>query len=390
MKNNSILWILQTNQLTPVIADFFHLVKTRMAGLVDLTFMVPSRDGDALEMAKELQPDTFSLTARGKERSYSGYLKKKALLSGGEYAQGLPFHEPLLLDDLGGGSIQQPLLHLPKFDEIKGVVLQIPTPLGSSEMEEKTAHTWILWAKHQKIPILGYELLPLDTRWSLVPAMLDGVITTREASYDHLKHTLPDSDKIWLLPPFERKILSPASTKFAISGARAAYHFQNTLAIPQGRSVLFIPHNVAMVHEYKTLLQSLQGLGEKLHLMFSTGKDQIRGAHDHQTIIETVCRRELEHFASHSFHDINAPWEMAMADVVVACSSCFNTCIAEAHTIPTIIFDDTSAPFSRGWTRKVSRPRELSEAIETIMAQNTKKTELAAILANLLKTQATP
>ena len=390
MKKNTILWLLQTNQVTPTIAEFLRLFRTRMEAMGDITFMIPSRDKETLKMAKALQPVPFSISARGQERSYRGYLRKKALLQGGEYALGLPFHEALLLDDLGGGSIQEPWLNFPHQERVKGVILQIPTPLGSSNMEEKTTHAWILWAKQKKIPVMGYELLPLDTRWTLIPSMVDGIITTREESYDHLRKTLENKKQVRLLPSFEGAIFSPASTKFTLNGARAAYHFQNTLAIPQGRTVLFLPHNVAMIHEYKKLLQALRKLGKNLHLMFSIGRDQVRGTHDHQTIIETVCRQELHHFGSHSFHDINAPWEMAMADGVVSCSSCFNTCTAQAQGIPVIIMDETTPPFSRGHIRKVANPNALLNAVKSLMVQNSKRTELGAILSHVLKNQEAP
>ncbi|MCA1795791.1 MAG: hypothetical protein LC660_18325 [Desulfobacteraceae bacterium] len=46
--------------------------------------------------------------------------------------------------------------------------------------------------------------------------------------------------------------------------------------------------NIWLIPPYEELIKTLQPLGKKLHLMFSIGKDQIRGAYTHKEIIEIV------------------------------------------------------------------------------------------------------
>ncbi len=110
----------------------------------------------------------------------------------------------MLLDDLGGGNLLQTRLNLPNEKNVAGIVVQIPTPLGSSIQEEKIFYAWVHFAKMNHMPVIGYELLSLASRWTLAPALMDGVITTQEASWDYLNS--PEADlgtKIWRIPRFE-------------------------------------------------------------------------------------------------------------------------------------------------------------------------------------------
>ena len=113
-----------------------------------------------------------------------------------------------------------------------------------------------------------------------------------------------------------------------------------------------------MVYEYQQLIKILQPLGKKLHLMFSIGKDQIRGAYTHKEIIEIVYQNELQQFASYSFHDMNYPWEMMLADCVVACAAGFNTQVAEKE-IPCIIYDPAMPDMTRGNKNRVASKQGL-------------------------------
>jgi len=382
-KRKTIIWLIQSNQTTPIITDFLKILQTRVEKYIDLLFMVPDTSSNIIENLKVLKPIVFKTNTQTAVPSYQAYLSKRNCLEKNEFTEGLSFADTLLADDLGGGNAQRTALKIPVPENTCGVILQVPTPLGSSEMEERIFHSTILWAKQYKIPVLGYELLPLDTKWTLAPSLPDGIITRHHESYAHLKKQLGHKN-IWLLPLYEASIFSSISTSFNFNGARACYHYRNEYSIPADRTILYLPHNVAMVYEYQEMIKILEPLGDKLHLMFSIGKDQVRGTYSQEEMIEIVYAKNLNSFASYSFHDTNIPWEMMMADVVVACSACFNSEIAEKE-IPCIIFDPQLPPMTRGNKKRVTSDKNLLKLISETIEFHQYKSELADILMLLTR-----
>ncbi|MCF6249123.1 MAG: hypothetical protein L3J69_17470, partial [Desulfobacula sp.] len=299
-----IIWLIQSNQLTPIITDFLQTLHKRVEPYIELLFMVPETSLDIIENIKSLNPVTFKTITRTVTDSYQAYIAKKNALRKKSFTDGLLFSDTLLLDDLGGGNAIQTTLEIPIDNNTCGLIIQVPTPLGSSEMEERIFQSAILWANQNQIPVLGYELLPLDTRWTLAPSLPNGIITRSYESYDYLRKQLPHNN-IWLLPLYEASIFSSVSTSFNLNGAKACYHYRNEYSIPSDRTILYLPHNVAMIYEYQEMIRFLQPLGERLHIMFSIGKDQIRGVYSQRQMIEITYSKELKHFASYSFHDMN-------------------------------------------------------------------------------------
>ena len=383
MRKN-IIWIIQSNQITPTIYEFLKILQTRMERVLDLSFMIPDSSIDIEKKIKGLKPAVFKTSFRTATNSYQGYLAKQKELNHDKFCQGLKFADALLLDDLGGGNVRQTFFEMEKSDNTCGLIVQIPTPLGSSETEEQVFHAAILWARHHGIPIIGYELLPLDTRWTLAPTLLDGIITRYNESFDYLTKTL-NHKNIWLLPLYEASVFSSLSTDFNINGAKASYHYRSAFTIPGQRTVLYIPHNVAMIYDYQEMLKILSPVASQLHLMFSFGKDQTRGSYTQEKIIKTVYHNELKQFASYSFHDMNNPWEMLMADAQIACSACFHTIIAQEKNIPSIIFDPLVPAMERGFKKRVNQKKEFLHSIKKIIQEQSKKNELGDILVLLTK-----
>ena len=378
-----IIWLIQSNQVTPVITDFLKTLQKRLEQYIDLLFMVPETSLDIIKNIKALNPISFQTATRTATNSYQAYLAKRESLDKKDFTDGLSFADTLLLDDLGGGNAQQTTLELTLPDNTCGLILQVPTPLGSSEMEERIFHSSILWAKQNKIPVLGYELLPLDTRWTLAPSLPDGIITRHYESYEHLKKQLSHNN-IWLLPIYEASIFSSVSTSFNLNGVKACYHYRNEHSIPTDRTILYLPHNVAMIYEYQEMIKILQPLGDRLHLMFSIGKDQVRGAYSQREMIEITYNNELKYFASYSFHNMNNHWEMMMADTILACSACFNTQIAEKN-LPCIIFDPILLSVTTGNKKRVSTKEKLLQFIKETIELHQYKRELADILMLLTR-----
>ncbi|MCP3872600.1 MAG: hypothetical protein GY699_05510, partial [Desulfobacteraceae bacterium] len=191
-----------------------------------------------------------------------------------------------MLDDLGSGNLFRAQIHHEIEPNTRAIVLQIPTPLGSSASEERVFYAWIYLAKQANIPVFGYELLPLDTRWTLAPSLLDGVITTTYDSYRHLTQSETElKNKIWLAPRYEGRFFSPGCPPFFRNGLGTAYQYQKEQKIDFDKTILYVPHNVAMTYEYKDLVSLLLPFCDKIHLMLCIGKDQIRGAYKHNEII---------------------------------------------------------------------------------------------------------
>ncbi len=374
----TIIWIIQSNQITPIIAEYLATLRMRIEQYIDLQFFVPDESAEVVEKIKNLDPVVFptsTQTARSPEEAFSA---KRAELAAGTFEDGLSFADVLLLDDLGGGQAARTLLNIERPKHLCGIILQIPSPLGSSDMEERIYHAAILWARQHQIPCIGYELLPLDTRWILAASLPDGVITRHGASYEFLQSRLPH-ENIWTIPWYEGGIFTSNAARFHINGVKASYHYRNVHKVHPGLTVLYLPHNVAMLYEYRKLIEILQPFGKELHLMFTVGKDQIRGSYSHQEMIEMTCKKELAHFASFSFHSMDSPWEMLMADAVVACSGCFHTQVSHGN-IPGIIFDPYVPPMSWGDTCRVALAEELLARVETLINERNHTHEMADIL----------
>ncbi len=379
-----IYWILQNSQITPSMVEFLKLTKHRMKD-VSFEFKIPVGGNDALKLSKGLNPATFEARYYKKERSTENLIRKRDAIGGAEYSEGLFLWRALLADDLGGGVLYKASLQVPPDPLVKCVIIQIPSPLFSHTEEEYIYHAWILWARERGVPVIGYEFMPLDIRWTLAPSLLDGIITTSERSHAHLTTgcgKIPS--QIWLLPRFEACSFSPASPVFLRKDLGIAYNYRALYKIPGERTVLYIPHNVMQVYEYRAIMKKLAGIGYRLHIMFAIGKSQVRGTHTHSQIIKKVCQKELEHFASYSFHDLNSVWDITMADGLVAANACFSTCASSALGIPTIIYDDAVPAGSNGYQKTVNNLSDLMVEIEKIVEYHGKVTELKDVISEIL------
>jgi hypothetical protein len=383
MNKPHIYWILQANQTTPYIIDFLELIAHRTHEFMNLKFLIPDVDTNSLKDSKKLKPIVFQASSSITPDSYEGYNRKRNLLGNDDFSEGLAFYQPLLLDDLGGGNIQITNIHPPADTLPKAVVLQIPTPLGSSESEERLFYAWTHWGKANKVPVIGYELLPLDTRWTLAPSLMDGIITMRRDSFEYLTNEHAHLDQtIWLTPKFEGQLFSPATVPFWRNGMGAHYSFQSDINLDFKKTVLYLPHNVAMTHEFKKILEHLSCFSDDIHIMFPVGKDQVRGAHSHREIIEIVCHKELSAI-SHSFHDMNKPYDMTAADGLVATSNCYGSVVSATNGIPSIIFDPVLSPHSTGHIQRVATVEQLREAVSVLIQHHQQETELSRILFQL-------
>jgi len=380
----SIYWILQDNQVTPVISDFLEMMKHRVKSFATIQYLIPEHNSDTLKIAKKLNPIAFKMSSSIKPNSYEGFNIKKDLIGDHEFSEGLAFWRTLLLDDLGSGNLFRAQIHHKVEPDTKAIVLQIPTPLGSSASEERVFYAWVYLAKKSNIPVIGYELLPLDTRWTLAPSLLDGVITTDYDSFRHLTQNKTEMEnKIWLAPRYEGRLFSPGCPPLWRNGLGAAYKYQKEKKIDFDKTVFYIPHNVAMTYEYKSLVSNLLPFSDKIHLMFCIGKDQVRGTYKHNEIIEIISKKDLKEI-SYSFHDLNVPWEMTIADCVVACSSCYATSIAVNNNIPTIIYDPMINPGKRNAKQTFSSITDFQDCINDIILSHEKRTEFAQILFQTL------
>jgi len=379
-----IYWILQDNQVTPFIVDFLTLLKQRVHEFAEIKYLIAAHNTEALKTSKKLKPVPYHMTSSTCTDSYEGFCKKRDLIGDHEFSDGLSLWRTLLLDDLGSGNLFRADLHMKEKENIHGIILQIPTPLGSSVSEERTFYSWVYTAKQSNIPIFGYELLPLDTRWTLAPSLLQGVIASTQDSFKHLSDKDTGmNNKLWLIPRYEGRFFSPSCTPLWRNGLGTAYKYQKELKIPMDRTIIYIPHNVAMTYEYKKLVSFLKPFEKKIHIMFCIGKDQIRGTHKHDEIIKIVCKNDLKTI-SHSFHDLNSPWEITMADCVAGCASCYTSSISAANNIPTIIYDPMVKPNKNNFKKSVSTIADFTSFIDKIILTHNNKTEFAKIIFQII------
>jgi len=382
-----VYWVLQDNQTTSNLIDFFGLIQTRVKEILTLKFLVPETSTKTLKQLSAINPVVFGVAYGQKQNSYEGYSLKKNQLGDHGFSEGLKFRQALLLDDLGGGNLLQTRLTLPMENNIAGIVVQIPTPLGSSAQEEKIFYAWVHLAKTNRIPVIGYELLSLASRWTLAPALMDGLITTQKASWDYLNSPAAALNaKIWRMPRFERCFFSPATHPSWRNSMGLRYQSQD---IPRKKTILYIAHNVAMTYEYKDLLGHLAPMGKDLHLMFSYGKDQVRGAHTHQQTIETICRDELKYF-SFSFHDMNRSTDVTMADALICCADCYNAAVSSGIGVPTIIYDPMVPENAQGYKIWIQTAGALIRQVQHIIDRHNEETELSRILIDLAQRNPAP
>lgn len=380
----TILWLLQNNQVTPLIADFLKLLKNSLKG-INIQFISPAMDEEVLKLIKDLEPLTFQAGRKTQPPSEEIYKKKRELIHDGRFKDGLEIWKVLILDDLGAGVTTNTQLALPLLDNIYGIILQIPTPLGSASQEEILFYEWLNMAKNKNVFIAGYELLPLYGRWTLAASMLDGIITNSRLSYQYL--TDPKNkikSKVWKLTPNESKVFSPGTSNLWHNGLHTPYHYRNEHQIKKDNTILYLPHNVAMTYEYRKIIEEIAEYGNQLHLMFSIGKDQVRGSRSHQEIIEIISRDALEKFSSYSFHDLNSPWEMTMANAVVSINMCYSTMVAEANGIPTIVLDEMVPEARTGNLAVVNSRSKVKTFVKDVINRSQEETQLSDIIFDIL------
>ncbi len=380
----TILWLIQSNQVTPTILDFLDINRERLKALVHLEFLVPDSSREMMDKIGKLNPKRFQTRMGKAQSSFQAFLAKKEALQETKFDRGLSVSDVLLLDDLGGGNVLQLVPDLEPYKGAGAVVVQIPTPLGSSDAEEKVFQAVIVWARQNRIPVIGYELLPLDTRWTLTASLVDAVVVRSLESAVHLRQQ-GLSAPVRIMPLYEATLFSPIPGAFHISGLKAAYHYRNRYNIPAERTILYIPHNVAMIYEYRILMQIIQPMASHLHLMFGFGRDQVRGSHTQQELIKTVCENELSKFASHSFHDLASPWEMLLADRVLACAACFQTSLAEDLKLRSLIYDPLLPKEAHPQKIRTPLPEDILEELDALVKQKQQVREFGDTIVQIAK-----
>lgn len=384
----AILWVVQENQVTNSMVAFFKLLKQGLPQ-INIIFMAPEKDKKDLKMMEDLNPVFFHATREISSRSLENFTKKRDLIYDAKFPDGLKVWKTLLADDLGEGLLANTDLHFKPLKNIKGIILQIPTPLGSSVSEEFIFYSWVKLARDNNTFIAGYELLPLNTRWTMLSTMVDGIIVNNELSYDLLSNPKNKiQGKIWLLPKNETKVFTPGYHTLWNNTLAFPYNFRFDNKIPRDKAIFFIPHNVAMNYEYRKLIEEIKIFEKKAHLMLCVGKDQVRGTHTHQEIVEVTNHKTLKHHFSYSFHYSENQWEIIAANAVLACSPCYSTQIAQSAGIPSYIIDEFADLNQSGSIKSenievTSNFKQLRSCIEKEINKHDKVTDIGRILYDI-------
>lgn len=377
-----ILWILQDNQVPPALVQFLKALKTRVSKIAKIQFAMSTACTEIPEMVKPLKPVTFNIEVFSKEATREGVEQKKRAVNGC-FSDGLDYRKVLIQDDFGGGRLFCAQPRIETDEEIDAIILQIPVPLGASELEDRTFYSWVYYAHAHGIPVIGYELLSLNTRWTFAADLLSAVITSREESYNNLLHNrCRDTQPVWLLPPHEGRFFAASVPTLWSQGISHVYHWQEQYQLAK-KPVICIPHNVAMIYEYRKLVEFLSGLPE-IHLMFTVGPDQIRDGLKHHEIIEKTCGPRMEEKrVSYSFHNLHNYWEIAMATCVVACSEGFFVQTAHLHNIPAIVYDPCVRPGRTGTKIVVEDITALQEEVGRVINNRRICSEFAKIFQEI-------
>lgn len=379
----TVYWILQENHVTPHNLNFLKFFKERVED-VAIKYLIPNIWDKTLEMAKELDPIPFASRVH-ELQSYDWYCRKRDSIFDLKFPDGLTAWQTLILDDLNAGNANPVAPEFPEDPNLQFILMQLPVPLGSLENEERIFNAVCHWAQLKKKPVIGYEQLPFDTRWTLPPALVDGVITNNKASYDYLADPKTGLNKrIWQLPKYEGMCFSVTSTDFWKSALGMTYQHKQEYNITNDVLVLYIPHNVALTQELKVVINYLSQMDEKIHLMLSIGKDQVRGTHSHQEIIETLNKDDLPKFHSFSFHDVNHLWAMKLADAVISCSSIHATQMASENGIPSIIIDETVRPERKDYLIKTKNIQDLHPFLQMVRNNHNRETPLIDIFVEII------
>ncbi len=380
-----VYWVLMEDQVSNFMVDFLKYIK-RTVTSVSVEFLVLSSDAKTRQIASPLSPSVFDLRLIKEEPSLENFMKKRDALGDLRYTDGLEVWRALLLDDLGGSTVVKPILKIPEKRKINGIIIQIPSPVGSTPIVERTFQAFSMYGRKNHIPVLGLEFFPLNMPWTLAPMLTDGIIAIRESSYDHLSETMKNKtngEDIWLLPRYQSSLLFVDCSPYWRNALDAIYNSHNSYGISPEKTVLYIPHNVAMIHEYHVLLKNIARLEADLHLMFAIGFDQARGTYTHREIVEEVYEEELKNINSYSFHDLNNVVEIAMADAVVSLCASGSTSFASTYGIPSIIVDDRTTTGSFGMENYVATFGEMDEAVRKIVRKHKKIKPLEDILSGL-------
>ena len=378
-----VYWILQENQLTPAMVDYLKFFVQQIPNL-NIQFCIPSMWQNTLEMGADLNPIPFDGILHNEE-SYDWVCRKRDALEGTQLPGGLDAWRVLLLDDMNGGVVHPVVPKLPDHPNVKFIILQLPIPLGSTANEERMFYASVHWAHLRKIPVIGYELLPFDTKWTLLQALVDGVITNNETSYDWLTSPMAAiPGKVWCLPRYEAQLMCPMTPPFWHKSIGVPHHFIRQANIPDDALNIYIPHKVAMSHELMIMIRRLARVDRKIHLMISVGKDQGRGTHTHQEIVETLNREDLGKFFSYAFHDIQNGLDMSLADGILACSSCYATFLANQSSIPSLIIDPDIMPSQRGYSQTANSYDALEPFLDQLAAAKKKTSRMDQIFTEVL------
>ncbi len=380
MSKKTIIWFIFPAKTSSSFAGYLAVLRAQLEPHLEIRFFAP-QGVELSEEIKSLNPVVFPMFSQQIEQSEKSFLIKRSALATGFFEEGLSFADVLLVDDLAGGQLSKTLLKIQMPERLCGIVLPIPSPMGSSFLEEKLFNSVVLGAREVQVPCFGYELLPLDTRWTLAPSLVDGIIARSPMSCDFLRSRLGHNN-IWRLPWYEGVLFSFAGNDFFLRGVTECPRLRGNAGVDPTCTVLYLPHNVAQFYDYKKLLEILQPFGEKLHLMFSVSEDQVRGGYTPREMIEEIYKEELCSFASRSYHSADSLWATFMADAVISCSANFKTEIAQGH-IPAIIFDPYVPPASWGYTHRVHSPQELVAWIKELIRSHQQVAGISEILLRL-------
>lgn len=178
----------------------------------------------------------------------------------------------------------------------------------------------LLEAKKRGAPVVGLEVSPLGNRQTLGASLADLYAVKSELSRSFLLgQELAREEGAFVLPELERYLLECREDPYLDGYLEQERALRERLGLAPQRVVVFVPHNVAFVHEVRRILGGLARLSAPLTVIVRADPNIARHGLSEREIVEKACAAQLRRLPHAVVDDAGGwLWPLLAADAVVA------------------------------------------------------------------------
>jgi hypothetical protein len=175
-------------------------------------------------------------------------------------------------------------------------------------------------AKKRGAPVVGLEVSPLGNRQTLGASLADLYAVKGERSRTFLLcQELASEGRVFVLPELERYLLECREDPYLDGFLGQEEAVRERLGLAPRSVVVFVPHNVAFVHEVRRILAALARLSAPLSVIVRADPNIARHGLAEREIVERACAEELGRLRHAVVDDTGGwLWTLLAADAVVA------------------------------------------------------------------------